>query len=79
MATVEQLIPAGFRASMTGRPPEPEISGDDWLRSLPRLLSGALARWELTVDGPSRYGVCALVVPVRTADATPADEGGAVD
>lgn len=53
---------------IAGRPAEPDISGDDWLRSLPKLLSGTMARWELTPDGDPRHGVCALVVPVRTAD-----------
>ncbi|WP_040158959.1 aminoglycoside phosphotransferase family protein [Mobilicoccus massiliensis] len=69
---VAALIPAEFRALLAGRPPEPDVSGDDWLRSLPKLLRGALARWELAVDGPARHGVCALVVPVRCTDGTPA-------
>ncbi len=65
-------IPAEFVRLVAGRAPEPEISGDDWLRSLPGLVRGALARWELTPDGPTRHGRCAVVVPVRLPDRTPA-------
>lgn len=39
---------------------------------LPRLVSGLLADWHLTPDGPSRHGHAALVVPVRREDGKPA-------
>lgn len=65
-------IPATFRELVAGRPPEPEISGDDWLRALPRLVSGALSRWSLVPDGAPHHGLCALVVPVRDEHGTPA-------
>src|SRR4051794_425402 len=39
----------------------------EWLDRLPRLAAGLLDEWELTLDGPSMYGECALVVPVRTS------------
>jgi streptomycin 6-kinase len=40
----------------------------DWLDRLPRLTRDLLGEWRLRVDGPSSYGNCALVVPVRTAE-----------
>jgi streptomycin 6-kinase len=45
---------------------------DDWLRALPRLVRDVLSDWELTPDGTSMHGFCALVVPVRTEDNRPA-------
>ena len=65
-------IPPEFVRLVAGRAPEPDVSGDDWLRGLPRLVRGALARWDLVPDGPVRHGLCALVVPVRLPDRTPA-------
>ena len=38
-----------------------------WLERLPRLLRDVIGEWELTPDGPVAHGVCAVVVPVRTA------------
>lgn len=43
-----------------------------WLDGLPRLARDLLSEWDLRVDGASAYGNCSLVVPVRTADGTPA-------
>lgn len=43
-----------------------------WAARLPDLIPAALRRWELRPDGPPRYGVCALVIPVRRVDGTPA-------
>lgn len=43
----------------------PEWAG--WVDRLPRLASSLLDEWELTVDGASMYGECALVLPVVTA------------
>jgi streptomycin 6-kinase len=39
--------------------------GADWLAGLPALVESCLAKWDLTVDGESLHGVCALVLPVR--------------
>ena len=65
------LVPESFVAAVSGRAPEgdgvrgPGEAGDSWLRRLPRLVQELLEQWDLTVDGASRHGVCALVVPVR--------------
>lgn len=56
-------VPDGLRAAMAGRPPADGASGDDWLRSLPRLLAAAADRWSLSDPQAPRYGECALVVP----------------
>lgn len=56
-------VPAGLRATMTGRAPSDGASGDDWLRALPRLLAAAAGRWTLSDPKAPRYGECALVVP----------------
>src|SRR5665647_1442931 len=40
-----------------------------WLEGLPRLVGDVLAEWELEPDGATLHGECALVVPVRTAEA----------
>lgn len=62
---MDELVPPTFAATISGRRPDPQISGDDWLRRLPRLVGDAMDRWELTPDGASLHGQCALVVPVR--------------
>ncbi|MFS2088724.1 aminoglycoside phosphotransferase family protein [Paenarthrobacter nicotinovorans] len=53
-----------------------DSAGRDWLASLPGLISGALDRWELSVDlapGAEPWnGHGALVVPVRRHGAAPA-------
>ncbi|ANS79529.1 streptomycin 3-kinase (6) [Serinicoccus hydrothermalis] len=41
------------------------VDGATWLDGLPALLDRLLQDWRLRVDGPSRHGECALVVPVR--------------
>ncbi len=43
-----------------------------WLAELPTTVARLVAEWEVTVDGESMHGECALVVPVRAADGTPA-------
>lgn len=43
-----------------------------WVRGLPRLVDDVLDEWELTLDGEPMHGWTALVLPVRTRDATPA-------
>ena len=65
------LVPDSFVAAVSGYAPEgdgeggPGEAGEAWLRRLPRLVQELLERWDLRVDGESRHGVCALVVPVR--------------
>ena len=66
------LVPDSFSALLTGREPEPYISGDVWLTHLPGLVEESLAQWDLTRDGDSMHGVCALVLPVRRHDDSPA-------
>lgn len=58
-------IPESFRALIQGRAPDPEVSGDAWLRLLPGRIEESLHRWDLAPDGPARHGECALVIPVR--------------
>lgn len=70
--TPHPLIPASFAARIAGRPADPgisgaDISGDGWLRRLPRLVDDTLARWDLHPDGAPRHGECALAIPVRRA------------
>jgi streptomycin 6-kinase len=43
-----------------------------WIADLPALARRLVDDWELSVDGASLHGECALVVPVRTADDTAA-------
>ncbi|MFF3909462.1 aminoglycoside phosphotransferase family protein [Streptomyces sp. NPDC001848] len=47
-------------------------AGRAFVTELPRRVEEFLGRWGLRVDGPAMYGVCALVLPVARADATPA-------
>jgi streptomycin 6-kinase len=47
-------------------------AGRAFIAGLPDLVADFLHRWELRLDGPSMYGVCALVLPVVRADRTPA-------
>jgi streptomycin 6-kinase len=70
--TAPVTVPTSFSALLSGREPEPDISGDAWLRLLPRRVEESLAEWDLTVDGSSMHGVCALVVPVRRHDGSAA-------
>lgn len=62
------LVPDSFSELVTGREPEPHISGDLWLTQLPRLVEESLAQWDLTLDGDSMHGMAALVLPVRRRD-----------
>ncbi|MFI7288268.1 aminoglycoside phosphotransferase family protein [Streptomyces anulatus] len=48
-------------------------SGRAFVAALPDLAERSLERWGLRPDGPSMYGMCALVLPVvREADGRPA-------
>ncbi|WP_260462774.1 aminoglycoside phosphotransferase family protein [Streptomyces sp. TRM72054] len=44
--------------------------GRAFIAGLPRLVDGFLDRWGLRTDGPSMFGMCALVLPVVRADGT---------
>lgn len=66
------LVPDSFRRAVAGRPAAAGVDGDAWLARLPGVVSGALEAWGLRVDGPSRHGADALVVPVVRDDGTPA-------
>ncbi|MFF4213746.1 aminoglycoside phosphotransferase family protein [Streptomyces sp. NPDC001796] len=47
-------------------------AGRAFVAELPRRAEEFLGRWGLRVDGPAMCGVCALVLPVLRAEATPA-------
>ncbi|MFD0315813.1 aminoglycoside phosphotransferase family protein [Streptomyces flavalbus] len=47
-------------------------AGRAFIAALPGLAARFLDAWALRPDGPSMYGVCALVLPVVRADGTPA-------
>ena len=66
------LVPQSLSGLVAGRPPEPDVSGDDWLVHLPGLVEEALAEWNLTLDGQPMHGACALVLPVRPPDGSAA-------
>ena len=70
-------VPRDFVRALEDREPDPlspegAVSGVRWLEGLPRLLEDLLHEWGLRPDGESRWGHCALVVPVLTADEEPA-------
>jgi len=65
---VSTLVPEAFSALLTGRDPEPEVSGDEWLKRLPGLVEESLAEWNLALDGEPMHGMAALVLPVRRDD-----------
>lgn len=66
------IVPETFSALVTGRDPEPGISGDEWLAHLPRLVEASLSEWDLTLDGDPMHGSTALVLPVRLRDGSTA-------
>jgi streptomycin 6-kinase len=43
-------------------------AGRDFVTRLPERAADFLERWSLRLDGPSMYGMCALVLPVVRAD-----------
>jgi streptomycin 6-kinase len=65
MVTAVIDIPAGLVASQqrfNG------AAGRAFVAALPGRAADFLERWSLRLDGPSRYGMCALVLPVLRAD-----------
>jgi streptomycin 6-kinase len=47
-------------------------AGRLWIARLPQLAAEILRRWQLRVDGSSRFGAVALVLPVRCPNGAPA-------
>jgi streptomycin 6-kinase len=47
-------------------------AGRGWVAGLPDLAASYVDRWQLHLDGPPRYGMVSLVLPVLCADGTPA-------
>ncbi|GAA3853645.1 aminoglycoside phosphotransferase family protein [Saccharothrix violaceirubra] len=43
-----------------------------WVEALPVLAEELFGRWRVAVDGPARYGMAGVVVPVVGADGVPA-------
>ena len=62
-------IPAEFASDIVGRDGG---GGPDWLRRLPLVVSELCDEWQLTREGSSWYSYCAIALPVRRADDTPA-------
>ncbi len=62
-------VPERFAAMITARC---GAAGSAWIAELPELVERYRAGWSLDVDGAPLHGYVALVVPVRTADGTPA-------
>ncbi len=66
-------IPAAFAVQIAQHRPDPGLpSGPTWLDRLPSVLTECLRLWELRVDGPTRFGRCAVVLPVLRADGSSA-------
>ena len=68
-----ELVPEGFRARVVAYPPDEvdptasyAVSGEAWLRGLPRRLEELLSEWSLTPDGEVRWGYAAVAVPVAS-------------
>lgn len=57
-------VPAELRAGLAREDP----SSAQWVDRLPDLAAAFLDRWRLRIDGRPMHGVCALALPVRTAD-----------
>ncbi|MGW5054159.1 aminoglycoside phosphotransferase family protein [Actinokineospora sp. NPDC004072] len=62
-------IPPAFTTAFARREGE---AGRAWLAGLPAQGAAMLDRWALTPDGPSWFGFCSVVQPVRRPDGTPA-------
>ena len=63
-------LPPSLVEQFGDRPPDGGHgpSGAAWLDRLPALLAELMGRWELRVDGPTRHGVAAVVVPTTRRD-----------
>lgn len=72
LADFGPFVPSAFAAQVASRAPEPDVDGEVWLRSLPRLVAECADAWDLVATGPVRHGACAVVVPVRRRNGEPA-------
>ena len=68
-----ELVPEGFRARVAAYPPDEvdptawyAVTGAEWLRRLPGLLTDLMADWSLVPDGEVRWGAGAVAVPVTS-------------
>ncbi|EWT00328.1 kinase [Intrasporangium oryzae NRRL B-24470] len=75
---MQDLIPAHFAHAVSAYPPEGHVSGEDWIATLPGLLTDLLDEWELEPVERSMWGTCSVAVPVRRLG-RPADETEPVD
>ncbi|WP_018155623.1 aminoglycoside phosphotransferase family protein [Demetria terragena] len=64
---IRRDLPTGFVDMVEGRPAEGDLTGDEWLEVLPRLVRECAQEWDLRAVGPIRYGMCGLVVPVQSS------------
>lgn len=64
----EVALPAAWAERVAGYPADGGPSGAEWLTAVPGLLTEALERWSLEVDGTPRTGWTSLVVPVRRGE-----------
>lgn len=58
-------LPEDWARQVATYPADGGPTGQEWLDTVPALVTRTLHRWELEVDGPVRTGWTALVVPVR--------------
>jgi len=57
-------LPPNWVQRVTGHAADGGPSGADWVRTVPTLITHALERWGLVVDGEPRTGWTAIVIPV---------------
>jgi len=67
--TVRLEIPPAFAADVADRNGG---AGRAWLRRLPDRVASLCDDWELVPEGPCWWGYCAIALPVRRADDSPA-------
>ncbi|MFL1381143.1 MULTISPECIES: aminoglycoside phosphotransferase family protein [unclassified Nocardiopsis] len=60
-----QPIPDAFSTMILDREGE---RAREWVETLPATVDGLFQKWGLAPDGPPLYGMCSVVLPVRTAD-----------
>ncbi len=66
-------IPSAFAAAISQHRSDPGMpSGPTWLARLPRLANECLTQWDLDTESRTRFGQCAVVLPVRRTDGSPA-------
>lgn len=61
----ELELPPAWVTRVESYPADGGPAGADWVRTVPRRIRDALARWQLEVDGEPRTGWTAVVLPVR--------------